>query len=99
MKSYPAEITDDVLATNAHISDEEIQHDIADTEAEIAHLDHVWEAERTLAIHHLDANERKLYDFKASARPYQISERRQFVLFLRRLQQARADKLTTEVAR
>lgn len=92
MSKYPAVITEDVLAAQAHISNEEIERDIADTQAEVEHLDHVWEAERTLARHHLDANDRKLYDFKANARPYQIHERREFILFLQRLLHARAER-------
>lgn len=98
MPKYPTEITDAVLVQNKHITDSEMERDIAETEAEIAHLDHVWEAERILAQHSLDANERKLADFKASARPYQINERREFIAFLKRIQEARARNSTTETA-
>lgn len=87
MKTYP-EVID--LAKYAHISDDEIAKDIADTEAEIAGYEATQRAERQIAESHPSEMDRRLYDFKASARPAQIAERQAFVAFLRRIQTARA---------
>ena len=89
MKEYPQVITAEMLTIYAHISDEEINADIVDTEREIRQYRDMQAAEQRLAASHVEASERKMNAFRASARPNQIAEREEFVAFLRRVQAAR----------
>jgi len=89
MKRYPETLTPQILERTAKISDVEIVTDIADTEREIRDLREVQAAERVIAEKHLDPNERKMADFKASARDGQIAEREAFITYLKSLQTAR----------
>ena len=89
MSKYPEVISEKVLATNAHISDDQIERDMADTEAEIANYRRLQVAEEEIARVHENPHERKMADFKARGRPSQIAEREDFVAFLERLKTAR----------
>lgn len=89
-KTYPDPISPEMLPNWAHISDYEIARDIADTETEIATYMRLEAAERTIASEHPSDSERRLAAFRSDARPLQIAERRKFVDFLRRLQDARS---------
>ncbi len=89
-KRYPEVITPEILAELAHVSDDEIAQDIADTEREISQYRAVGEAEAGIARAHPDQNERRMADFRARARPEQIAQREAFVAYLRRLQVARS---------
>lgn len=95
MKEYPTDITDAILAKNAHVSDAEIAMDIRDTEREIFDYERTLAAELELARSHPSPMERRLADFKAGARSHQIEERQRFVAFLRRLQEARTRALVS----
>jgi hypothetical protein len=95
MKGYPEVITPHVLEINAHITDEEIATDIADTEREIDGYRRTLVAEQEVARNHPSPIERKMADFRSSARPGQIEERERFVAFLRRLQAARAEAVAS----
>jgi hypothetical protein len=90
MSKYPTEISEATLAKNAHISDETIRRDIADTEAEILGFTALQEGERIAAANLPDPGERRMADFRASVRPQQIAERQEFVAFLTLLLEARA---------
>lgn len=89
MSHYPEVITPDIVATNAHISNAEIDRDIADTEAEIVNYRQLQQAEEQIARVHDNPHERKMADFKARGRPGQIAEREAFVAFLQRLKASR----------
>ncbi len=70
-------VTPEILAANAHISDAEIEKDIADTQCEIDDLrqrEKAYEALSTTAPEH----EQRLYRFKANAIPRMIQERAEF---------------------
>lgn len=90
MSKYPTEITEATLAKNAHISDEQIQKDIRDTEAEILSFTALQDGERIAAANLPDPGERRMADFRASVRPQQIEERREFVAFLTAILAARS---------
>lgn len=87
---YPLEITAALLPQWAEHADADIACDLAATEHEIAQLQRVQEAERSLAASHPNENERRLAEFRADGRPYQIAQREAFCAFLRRLRAARA---------
>jgi hypothetical protein len=89
MKEYPAEITPELLKKYEHITDREVARDIAETEAEVIGLQRTMKAEEELAEAHPNPLERRMADFRAGGRPYQIEQRERFIAFLRRLQEAR----------
>ncbi len=84
---YPTVIE---LPKYAHISDNELARDIADTELEIEAYRRIGEAEAAIARSHPSQAERRMADFKSGTRPIQVAERQAFVDFLRRIQQARS---------
>lgn len=89
MKSYPDPITPDLLPKYAHISDDEVRRDIADTEAEIPVDEQLAAANEVVArSHHSDA-ERRLADFRTTGYRQRNAQRRQFIAFLHRLLAAR----------
>lgn len=96
MGKYPTEITAAVLAKNAHISDETIRRDIADTEAEVANFTALLEVEQAASINLPDPHARRMAAFRAGARPSQIEERREFIAFLKAILAARAAGLECE---
>jgi predicted sulfurtransferase len=96
MKELTMPITPGVLAAHAHISNEEVERDIRDTEREIVEYEATLKAEEALALSHPNAHERKLAAFRASVRPNQIRERREFVAWLRRLLTARGVTLPSQ---
>jgi hypothetical protein len=89
MKQYP-KVTAENVGDYAHIDDDVIVRDILDTELEIEQYKRVKAAEEEIAKAHPDVNERRMADFKARARIGEISQRQQFVTFLREIQAARA---------
>lgn len=93
---YPEVITPAMVEKSREISTATIHKDIADTIREIRDLVKMEEAEGILARHHLDHAERKMMDFKASARPEQRRKRTAFVFYLRRLLRARGEPWMTE---
>jgi hypothetical protein len=94
---YPTVITTETLPLWADKSDAEIAHDIADTEREIIELQEVQRREEAAANSTaIGEMERRMAGFKASARPHQIAERREFIAFLRRIQEARAGGVRTK---
>lgn len=72
----------------AHISNEEVEKDIADTQCEIDEL-----RQRKIAYDNLalsgPEHEKRLYRFKADAIPHMIEERSVFIGKLRELLEAR----------
>lgn len=86
---YPDTITAEILAKHAHISSAEILRDILDTRREIAQLEKMEDAERTLAATHLDESERRMMAFKAEGRPSQRARRAEFVAYLAKILRAR----------
>jgi hypothetical protein len=89
-KVYPTVITAAILAELAHVPDQQVVTDIADTEAEISNYQRLMVAEQEIAKTSPSEMDRRMADFKAGARPGQIAERQAFVDFLKRLQAARA---------
>lgn len=85
-----ARTDEEILTTNAHISDAEIERDIADTEREIREL----EAE----VKHLEATPpslaSKMNHFRASARRDGIQRRKEFVQQLRHLLMLRSQQVS-----
>lgn len=76
-KTYPDEITPEVLEKLNNVSNEEVLKDIQDTEAEIEN--------KKLALVH----ERRMFALRAAAAQQGIEERQAFVGFLNRLLDAR----------
>lgn len=85
---YPEEITPEILRRLAHIPDAEIASDIADTEAEItdmvASLEMIGEMPEPMS-----GSVARIIDVRARALRDGIAERRHFVTYLRRVQEAR----------
>jgi hypothetical protein len=84
-KEWPTVMTDEAREKNKDIPDENIIRDIRDTLEEIRRIRAVQRAEDIIATEHLDEQERRLAQFRADARPYQIDERQKFVNFLKLL--------------
>jgi hypothetical protein len=82
MSEQAIQITDEVLKRNEHISDHEIETDIADTQGEIDDLRQRQKAYDDLATSG-PGHERRLYAFKRDAIPNMIAERS---IFIRKLQ-------------
>lgn len=83
------ETAKEIVEKYAHIDDATIEKDIEDTVQEAYDLGQVQKAEKILAQHHLDPNERAMAQFKADARPLQIQKRTDFITRLRKIQEAR----------
>jgi hypothetical protein len=86
---WPAEITPDMLPRWAHISDAELEKDLADTQREIDDHRRLQAAEEEIARVHPSPAERRLAEFKADARPREIAQREEFVAFLTNIRSAR----------
>lgn len=96
MKTYP-EVID--LSKYAAHSDADIQRDIAETEAEIRAEKAMLDGERAmLATNSLPDHQRRMTEFRSSARPDAIKERENFVAFLKRIQEARRAAETADAA-
>jgi regulator of protease activity HflC (stomatin/prohibitin superfamily) len=90
MSKYPDVISSDYLATMAHVTDAEIERDIADTEAEILTEQRRADAQREVARNTgMGLPEYKMAHFRADAYQAGVQERIAFVAFLRKLQEAR----------
>lgn len=86
MSKYPDVITDEILKSNAHLSDAEILQDIRDTAAEILTEEDKHKAYSLLANHD------RMASFRADAARHGARERKDFVEFLEKLLQARQAK-------
>lgn len=87
---YPDIITPNILQENSHLPDSEVEADIKDTEMEIEKMTMEMNGYRLIAEADRGMAEGKMAAFRQSAREQGISERREFVAFLRRLLEARA---------
>lgn len=83
--------TKEELERTKDISDEQIASDIEITRAEIEALRGRVAANKLLAVHGATAAERSIAKFKIAGEVHEIDERVEFVFFLRRLQEARAE--------
>lgn len=101
-KNYPQLINAEIAEKCAHITDEVIAADIADTQREIDQYKALRTAEQEVAKNHPLDHERRLAAFRASARDAQIDERERFIAFLTLLQTWRKEHYpvrTTETGR
>lgn len=90
MSKYPGVITPAILAKHAHISDEEVRRDIAETETEIVEGEAAACAYDTIASLGTSLpHERKLAAFHASAKRSTNNDRRAFIDYLTRVLEAR----------
>lgn len=69
----------ETLAKNSHISDREIETDIADTQCEIDRMRQEAKAYENLSQNHSNPNERKMASFRLSATLSGIEQRVEFV--------------------
>lgn len=87
---YPDVITEDIFLKNAHVSDMEMERDIADTESEIACLEK--EVEGLRLISESGSRDAKMAHFRRSGKLSGIEERKDFVRFLTAMLEARKDR-------
>jgi len=90
MTDYPEEITAAVLLKNAHLSDNEVERDLRDTEAEIKAYDLLADGLNAVAnLTGVPDGEARMNRFRASGYQDRNRDRRAFVAFLNRLTDAR----------
>ena len=93
MSSYPDVITPEVLQGLAHISDDTMQQDIVDTEAEIANKRIEREGHDLIAKSVQDRSAARLAEWKRDGCDVGIDDSVRFVKFLAKLLDARENGL------
>lgn len=92
MSKYPEVITENILQQNEHVSDDEIKGDIEDTLAEIAERELEIDVQDHILENSSDQGKRKMAAFRKGAAQDGIERRKEFVLFLECLLEARKGK-------
>jgi hypothetical protein len=72
-------VDEKTLSANAHISDRELETDIADTQGEIDNMRRLAKAYKEMSEYHSNPYERKMADFRYTATINGINERVEFV--------------------
>jgi hypothetical protein len=96
--TYPTEITEEILQKNAHITDEHIQKDIADTQAEVATMQQQAEGYRLIANANPSSPDGKMAYFRQTAAEHGIAARQTFIAFLEALLKARRETAVPQEA-
>ena len=95
MGKYLVEITPDALERISHVTDETIKTDIADTEQEIVEREGKLAGYSNLEFYGGTKSTKKMAAFMRIATEQEIAERSEFIDFLKRVLEARAENLET----
>ncbi len=93
MKKYPEVITDEVLAQASLVTDEDIERDIRDTEVEVINLEKEVKGHDLIYQANRGNPSGKMAAFRRDGKRQGMDERRNFITFLRAVQ----DKRRTEI--